>query len=278
MADAQEQVEIVEVNTKEGETFKGELVRIDQDSVILISARLGRLGFSKEEVSYEIVPGSRKSTTDTQDDSRRVIRGAEENASIEEGVVYAFDNQYHLSQSAFPIKRNYYKNTYVFVNTVGVGLNDYVGISFSLEPVSSIAAGSLTALVNLKASLPVTDKFYLGGGIGLATANAEIVALPHFLLSYGTERKHISANVYAVATDPDDVEGISLGTSLAGTLPISQTVNATGEILITDVGDVTGLFGIRKYFTASRIAVDFSLVVFDELNYALPYLSLIAPL
>lgn len=277
MADAQEQVEIVEVNTKEGETFKGELVRIDKDSVIIISARLGRLGFSKEEVSYEIVPGSRKVTTDTQD-NRRQIREAGENTSIEEEVVYAFDHQYHVSQSAFPIKRNYYKNTYVFVNTVGVGLNDYVGISFSLEPVSSIAAGSLTALVNLKASLPVTDKFYLGGGIGLATANAEIAALPHFLLSYGTERKHISANVYAVATDPDNLEGISLGTSLAGTLPISQTVNATGEILITDVGDVTGLLGVRKYFTASRIAVDFSLVVFDELNYALPYLSLIAPL
>lgn len=145
-----QQVNIIRVETHDGNVFMGTLISEDDQKIIL---RVDRVG----EIMIEINNIKRRTVIDPDR-----IRNGEYWFPNPQGTRYFFaPNAIGLNKG-----RGYYQNTWIFFNNVNYGLSNNFSIGGGLIPGFLFGAGfSGTPMWILpKISMPIADNFYLATG------------------------------------------------------------------------------------------------------------------
>lgn len=258
---SQDDKDIITIITNDGSTIIGELNYINKDSIKIDSKDLGSLTFAREDVEYSF---GRASEEDSQDDDTPYQ------------MKNAFDNQYMITQSAFPITQSYYMNTLLFGHTVGLPVSERFSLSASLEPISSLAYRSLTLGLNFKGNIPLGEKVRACGGLALASGNSQYLLLPYAGFTYGEYRNHITLMGYYL--DVDDSNYFNITTS--GTLAIAERASLMGEMTFSSE-NLGIMIGLRRYAKSNRFIVNLGLGAFgnidEDFGAPLLYFSIVRP-
>lgn len=138
----------------DGSEFIGNFLSKDSASIVIRTKSILKIEIPKEKIkSIDVVDAS----------------------NFKKGV-YWFPNpnatRYLFASSAFTLKKGegYYQNTWLFLNSVNIGLTNNISIGGGIEFLStfaSLGSGNFQPIffVTSKIGFKVTEKFHLGGGI-----------------------------------------------------------------------------------------------------------------
>lgn len=201
---AQSQQDFYKIVTVKKQTFVGELISENDESITLQTESLSRLTIDRVNIkSIEKISPDR----------------------IKNGV-YWFENpqstRYFFSPNAIGLGkgRGYYQNTWVLFNNVNYGVSNNFSIGGGLIPLFLFGTAETPVWLLPKVSVPVVaEKFYVGGGAmigGIVGADTEALGILYGVGTFGNRDKNLS---------------ISLGYGYAGS-DISNTpvVNISGMI------------------------------------------------
>ncbi len=98
--------------------------------------------------------------------------------------------RYFLGNSAIPLDQGegYFQNIWIFLNTINIGITDFISIGGGLELISSFGAGQPIFFVTPKAGFKLFDKLHAGIG-------ALYVSVPNF----ANDRSNFGS-LYAIVT------------------------------------------------------------------------------
>ncbi len=111
--------------------------------------------------------------------------------------------RYLFSPSAIPLDKGtgYYQNIFVGLNSFSCGVTDHVSLSGGLELFSTLASifvddylGAI-GYVNVKASTPIGNKIYVGGGAimgGMLAEEGGSVIMGYTLFTYGNKEHNVT--------------------------------------------------------------------------------------
>jgi hypothetical protein len=143
------------LETKDGNSYIGQVLANDSLKVVFKSDKLGEITIPQADV--------KKLTEIT--------------ANQIKGDKFWLDNpqstRYFFSPNGYGLKKGegYYQNVWVLVNSFAVGLNDYLSIGGGIIPLFLFEGSPTPTYITLKASIPVVkDKFNLGAGLLAGTA------------------------------------------------------------------------------------------------------------
>lgn len=201
---AQSQSDFYKIVTVRNQTFVGELISEDDESITLRTESLSRLTIERVNI---------KSIEKIDPDQ------------IKNGV-YWYENpqstRYFFAPNAIGLGkgRGYYQNTWVLFNNANYGISNHFSIGGGLIPLFLFGTSSTPVWVLPKVSVPVvSEKFYVGGGAmigGVLGEDTEPLGILYGVGTFGNRDKNLS---------------ISLGYGYAGS-DISNTpvVNISGLI------------------------------------------------
>lgn len=255
------------VETKDGSQYYGQLIKQDRDQVILRTESVGVLEIPIENIDNIQFVGNQPY------EARRDRRA---DASFTNPNPY----RYLFFPSAFTIERGelLYQNTYLFVNSIGVGITDHLSVSGGLELISSFA-GSPIMYIAPKVGVPVSDNFRLGlggfyansigylnfGGFGAAYAMGTI----------GTPDRNTTIGLGYASVVDEGVQAPLL--TFSGMLRVSRRLGLVTENWVLPGEDGATLLSLGLRIMGERIAGD---VAFSSspsavgAGFILPYLSL----
>lgn len=201
---AQNQPDFYKVVTVQKQTFVGELISEDDESITLRTESLSQVTIERVNIeSIEKISADR-------------IKNGE----------YWFENpqstRYFFSPNAIGLRKGkgYYQNTWVLFNNVNYGISDNLSIGGGLVPLFLFGAGESPIWFLPKVSVPVVaEKFHLGGGAmigGIVGTDTEALGILYGVGTFGNRDRNLS---------------VSLGYGYAGS-DISNTpvVNISGLI------------------------------------------------
>ncbi len=180
---AQDQSVFYKVVTVQNQTFVGELISEDDDSITLRTESLSRLTIERANIkSLEKIDPDR----------------------IKDGV-YWYENpqstRYFFSPNAIGLRkgRGYYQNTWVLFNNVNYGVSNNFSIGGGLIPMFLFGTSSTPVWVLPKVSVPVvSEKFYVGGGAmigGVLGEDTEAVGILYGVGTVGNRDKNLSVSL-----------------------------------------------------------------------------------
>lgn len=180
---AQNQSVFYKVVTINKQTFVGELISEDDESITLRTESLNRLTIDRENIrSIEEISPDR----------------------IKNGV-YWFENpqstRYFFSPNAIGLGkgRGYYQNTWVLFNNVNYGVSNNFSIGGGLIPLFLFGTAETPVWLLPKVSVPiVSEKFYVGGGAmigGIVGADTEALGILYGVGTFGNRDKNLSVSL-----------------------------------------------------------------------------------
>jgi hypothetical protein len=259
---------VVELETTDGNTFIGRVVKIDDDKIVLRSNNLGDLNIPRRNIR-NITPI----------DQKKMVAG---NYWYDSPI----DVRYFFNSNAYGIRKGegYYQNTWVFLNQVAYGVTNNITIGGGFIPLFLFGGSPTPVWATVKGSIPIKkDKFNLGVGGLFATVIGEEDA--SFGILYGN----------ATVGSRDRNFNIGLGYGYAGgDWASTPAINFSGiyrtsksfalitENYLVDAGDsnaFVGGLGVR--FIGKKVVIDGALVIpYSELGdyfFALPWLGVTFP-
>ena len=189
--------------------------------------------------------------------------------------------RYFYGPSAFNLKRGkgYYKNTFVFLNSVDYGITDNISIGGGLELVSTVLSTFLDTkplfFLTPKVGFKVTEKFHAGGGL-------LYLHIPTMFGSGGSTNLGIAYGCGTIGTTDHNITG-GLGwgfvngelsktpiVTLSGMTRISKRVALVSENWLVPFNSYYGLYSYGIRFFAENMAVDLAFVNNAEIAGTIP--------
>lgn len=183
---------IFRLETRDGNGYTGEVLSSDSVRVIFKAEKLGEITVLRSEVK-SLEPLEAKQVKDGK---------------------YWFPNpqstRYFFSPNGYGLKQGegYYQNIWVLMNSVAVGLTDYISVGAGMIPLFLFAGTATPVWVTAKVSVPVVrDKFNLGAGFLAGTALGEPdtgFGIFYGLATIGSEDKNLTlGGGYGFAVDSE---------------------------------------------------------------------------
>ena len=190
MAQDKSQVKSFQIDTKDGNSYIGQVLSTDSVKVVFKSDLLGEITIRQDEIKKM-----------TALDVKRVVEGQ-----------YWLENpqstRYFFSPNGYGLKKGegYYQNIWVMMNSFAVGVNDYVSIGGGIIPLFLFAGSPTPAYITAKVSLPVVkDKINLGAGLLAGTVIGEPdtgFGIFYGLATFGSKNENVTLGMgYAFASD-----------------------------------------------------------------------------
>ncbi len=180
---AQNQSDFYKIVTVQNQTFVGELISEDDESITLRTESLSRVTIERANIeSIEKISAD------------RIRNGG-----------YWFENpqstRYFFSPNAIGLRkgRGYYQNTWVLFNNVNYGISDNLSIGGGLVPLFLFGTGETPVWFLPKVSVPVVaEKFHLGGGAmigGIVGADTEALGILYGVGTFGNRDRNLSVSL-----------------------------------------------------------------------------------
>jgi hypothetical protein len=264
-------VKIKMLKTKDGTTIFGQLVNTTDSSITINSNSLGLVNVPLGQV---------KSNTD-------VICSRIKNGDL--WVENPSSNYYLIAPSAYPVgkRKFYYRNSFLFFNTIGYGVTDYFSINGAFDFLTAIENSGTPAFMLLpKFDFQLLNNLRLGTSFlfihddgqyissyeearyysGFYTYNeakhkSTGIVIGH--LSYGNEDKNLSTSVgYNVFGY--DYMSKQLYVSLAGFHRVSNRFGLQGEFSYLNNEKFVVGYGCR--FITRKLSVDFGFITNQRIS------------
>ncbi len=199
-----------QLETKDGNTYFGQVLTSDSLKVVFKSDKLGELTIRQADI---------KKLTALE---AKQVKGDKiwlENPQ---------STRYFFSPNGYGLKKGegYYQNIWVLMNSFAVGVNDYISVGGGIIPLFLFEGSPTPVYVTAKVSVPVVkDKFNLGAGVLAGTVLGESDT------SFGI--------FYGIATLGSRDANISLGAGYGfagGSLTKAPIININGMLRISPRG------------------------------------------
>ena len=189
--------------------------------------------------------------------------------------------RYFYGPSAFTLKKGkgYYKNTFVFINSVDYGITDNISIGGGLELVSTVLSTFLDTrpifFLTPKVGFKVSEKFHAGGGL-------LYVHIPTVFGSGGSTNLGIAYGCGTIgSTDHNITGGLGWGfvdgefskrpiVTLSGMTRIGKRAALVTENWIVPFDSYYGLYSYGIRFFGENMAVDLAFLNNAEIASAIP--------
>lgn len=255
------------VETKDGSQYYGQLIKQDRDEVILRTESVGDLEIPIKNISNIQFVGNQP-----YEDRRERRTGA------------SFTNpnpyRYLFFPSAFTLERGelMYQNTYLSLNSLGVGIANNFSVSGGLELISSIA-GSPVVYIAPKVGVPVSDNFRLGLG-GFYANSIGYLSFGGFGAAYamgtiGTPDRNTTIGFGYASVVEEGVQAPLI--TLSGMLRTGRRLGLVTENWILPGQEGATLLSLGLRIMGEKIAGDIAFFSSPSLvsgGFILPYLSL----
>lgn len=248
LAQEQEQVKLVKIETKDGNEFVGTIINEDSTKIILKTDMLGELTISKNLI---------------------VRRKEIESSKIVEGELWDDNPQssrYLWTPNGYGLKQGegYYQNIWVLYNQFSFGFTNHFSMSFGLIPLFLFQAGVTPMWLVPKFSIPIKEEkinISAGAFVGVLAGESESgFGIVFSTLTLGDRNKNINLGVgwgYAAgnwAKSPIiNVSGISRISARGYLMTENYYITIENEYLLL-------LSGGYRYM-AKKVAIDFGLYV-----------------
>lgn len=201
---------LVQIETTDGNTFVGEVVKEDSIKIVLVTEMLGEIAIPKSFIKSQKLVQSEK---------------------IKNGKLWFANPQstrYFWSPNAYGLKKGegYYQNIWVLWNQFSYGLSDNFSLGAGIIPTFLFAGSPTPVFATAKFSIPVVkDKVNLGAGAIAGTVLGE--AETGFGILYGL----------STFGSPDNNVTVGMGYGFAGgEWASSPMINVNGMFRITNRG------------------------------------------
>ena len=259
---------IFRLETRDGNGYTGEVLSSDSAKVIFKAEKLGEITIFQSDVK-SLEPLDAKQLKDGN---------------------YWFENpqatRYFFSPNGYGLRKGegYYQNIWVLMNSVAVGLTDYISIGAGMIPLFLFAGEATPVWITAKVSVPVVkDKFNLGAGLLTGTALGEPdtgFGIFYGLGTIGSKDKNVTLGVgYGVAADAGPAAAMI---NFNGMLRVSARSYLLTENYLFYGGSSTTLilsFGARTVI--KNAGLDYGLLipaVTDGSVIAVPWLGITIPI
>lgn len=243
------------VTLVDGNELSGHVVEKGNTYIVLKSSGIGEVTLPLDKILSIVLAETGKSV-------------------IPSKYINPFANHYFVGPSALPVKKGeaYYQNTYLFINTIGVGITDHLSVSAGAEILSFIGGRSLSSrhvfYVAPKMTTSISDKWSIAGGgvlIGTASFGSSgrsplYTGYLYGVLTRGTRKANVSLGLSSWLIDGASRDRFLFYT-LSGSLQVNkhlalQTENWIGgsKHNVFD-SEVIYSYGIRIF--AEKLAFDF---------------------
>ena len=257
------------VETKDGSQYVGRLIKQDKDQIILRTESVGVL-----EIPLANVENIQFIGDGPIDTSRPGIAST--------SFANPNPHRYLFFPSAFTLERGelMYQNTYLFLNSLGVGITDNFSISGGLEFLSLLNGGG-TPLIYIapKVSAPLSENFRLGVGGAYVTVPGNGGGGLGLLYGVGTlgnrDRNATIGLGYAVSQEALDSSSPLI--AFSGMLRVGRRLSLiTENWILPGETDVPGLLSVGLRIMGQDIAGDIAFLIFPSEfdTVVIPYLSL----
>ncbi len=198
--------------------------------------------------------------------------------------------RYLFAPSGFNLKEKegYYQNTYLFLNSVNVGITNNFSIGGGLEFLStfgSIAEGDFNPIfyITPKMGFEVDDKFQAGFGIlyagtpGLSRSSRSSLGIAYGIGTYGTMDDNLTIGLGWGFVDGKFSERPTI--TVAGMTRISKNTALVTENWLIPTDNYYGIFSYGIRFFGETIAVDLAFInnadLMKVLVIGVPYVNFV---
>ena len=259
---------IYRIETKDGNTYTGTIIKEDANTLILKTEKLGELSIQQGDI---------KSRTEISDVKKR------------EGEYWLPNPQssrYFWAPNGYGLRKNegWYQNIWIFYNQLSYGFTDNFSCGVGLVPLFLFGGTATPVWLVPKFSIPVAkDKFNIGAGTLLSTVigeETEIFGLLYGTATVGSRDKNFSFGMaYGFYGDKwADIPVINLS-GMMRTGPRGYFV--TENYIITAEGETGIILSAGGRSIIRNIGLDYSLwiPVFPDMGtfIALPFLGITVP-
>jgi hypothetical protein len=174
---------IYRIETKDGNTYTGSIIKEDSEKIILRTDKLGELSISLTDIK-----------------SRDEISGAKK-IRDEYWLPNPQSTRYFWAPNGYGLKKNegWYQNIWILYNQVSYGFTDYFSCGIGMIPMFLFAGTSTPIWIVPKFSIPVVEnKFNIGAGSFLSTVigeETEIFGLLYGTTTFGSRDNNFSAGL-----------------------------------------------------------------------------------
>jgi hypothetical protein len=259
---------VFRVETKDGNTYTGKIIKEDTNTLILHTEKLGELSLQQEDI---------KSKTEIRD----IIKKRDE---------YWLPNpqssRYFWAPNGYGLKKNeaWYQNIWILYNQLSYGFTDNFSCGVGMVPLFLFGGTATPVWLVPKFSIPVSkDRFNIGAGTLLATVigeETEVFGLLYGTATLGSRDKNFSFGMaYGFYGDEwADVPVFNLS-GLVRTGPRGYFV--TENYVITALDEVGIILSAGGRSILRNIGLDYSLwiPIFPDMDtfIAIPFLGITVP-
>jgi hypothetical protein len=259
---------IYRIETKDGNTYTGTIIKEDANTLILKTEKLGELSIQQGDI---------KSRTEISDVKKK--RG-------EYWLPNPQSSRYFWAPNGYGLRKNegWYQNIWIFYNQLSYGFTDNFSCGVGLVPLFLFGGTATPVWLVPKFSIPVAkDKFNIGAGTLLSTVigeETEIFGLLYGTATVGSRDKNFSFGMaYGFYGDKwADIPVINLS-GMMRTGPRGYFV--TENYIITAEGETGIILSAGGRSIIRNIGLDYSLwiPVFPDMGtfIALPFLGITVP-
>ena len=257
----------VRVETKDGSQYYGQLIKQDRDRVILRTESVGVLEIPLSGIANIQFVGNRPTYT-----THRRPNAA--------GFTNPNPYRYLFFPSAYTIPRGelQYQSTYVFLQSLGVGITDNFSVSGGIEFISTLT-GNPIVYIAPKVGFPITENFRLGaGGIyinGFGILNFEGLAVGYAIGTIGNQDRNASVGLGYASFGGESAGGAPVLT-MSGMLRVGRHLGLVTENWFSPTESGGSLLSLGLRIMGQKVAGDIAFFSFplaiDE-GFFLPYLS-----
>ncbi len=253
-------VQTVEVKMNDGEKFQGQLVRQDEQNIVLLTKN-GEIKLDASKMKYikDVEPYEGKYSFRNPNDTR-----------------------YFFGTSAKTLKKGegYYQNINVLFNAVNVGITDNISIGGGFEFISTVIVQEPLWFLTPKVGFPISEKISIGGGLligGIGSNGAG--GLGYGVFTYGSADSNFSIGLgYGFNSSRPTL--VASGMHRVNNRISLVTENYFVPTSPSEVSSGLGIFGIQGIrIMGEKNSFDIGIMVIPEIvEYipALPYLSYVA--
>jgi hypothetical protein len=259
---------VFRIETKDGNTYTGNIIKKDTNTLILHTEKLGELSLQQEDI---------KSKTEIRD----IIKKRDE---------YWLPNpqssRYFWAPNGYGLKKNeaWYQNIWILYNQLSYGFTDNFSCGVGMVPLFLFGGTATPVWLVPKFSIPVSkDRFNIGAGTLLATVigeETEVFGLLYGTATLGSRDKNFSFGMaYGFYGDEwADVPVFNLS-GLVRTGPRGYFV--TENYVITALDEVGIILSAGGRSILRNIGLDYSLwiPIFPDMDtfIAIPFLGITVP-
>lgn len=190
--------------------------------------------------------------------------------------------RYLFSSSAIPLNRKegYYQNSYLFLNSVNVGVTNNISMGGGLEIISTFSADVRPIFfLTPKVSGKIGENFYAGGGMLFLNADETSLGITYGVATYGNTDNNITAGM-GWGFYEGEFSGRPILT-VSGMKRFKRRASFVSEnwFVPFDEGSYYGLFSYGIRFFSEKIAVDLAFInnpdIAEGIIIGVPYVDFV---